>query len=56
MKLRTCSELTALTRDEEHEVDGPGGDKVDDGTDVKAQSLEQKCLADVVFTRGLDFI
>ena len=39
-----------------HETDGPGGDEVDDGADVEAQSLEQQCLADVVFTWGLDFI
>ena len=44
------------TRDEGHEVDGPGGDQVDDGTDVEAQSLEQQSLADVVFAWGIDFI
>ena len=44
------------TRDEGHEVDGPSGDQVDDGADVEAQSLEQQCLADVVFAWGLDFI
>ena len=30
-----------MTRDEGHEVDGPGADQVDDGDDIKAQSLEQ---------------
>jgi hypothetical protein len=52
----TNSRTDFPTRDEGHEVDGPGGNEVDDGADVEAQSLEQQCLADYVFTRGLDFI
>jgi hypothetical protein len=43
------------TRDEGHDVGGPGGDEVDDGTDVEAQSLEQH-KADIVPACCLDFI